>query len=55
MTTTTMDAHGAHVPAPRPDSEGRFKELAVGVGYLFAIGTAFTAVLSLALVVLIGE
>ncbi len=55
MTTTTMDAHGAHAPESRPRTDGRFAELAVGVGYLFAIGTAFTTALALALVVLIGE
>lgn len=55
MTTTTMDTHGGHAPSPRSASAGRLKELAVGIGYLFSLGTAFTGLLALALVVTIGE
>lgn len=54
MTTTTMDLHG-HAPAPKPARDGRLKELAAGIGYLMAIGTSFTGILSAALVALVGE
>lgn len=50
MNTTTMNA----MPAPKAKG-GRWKELVVGVAYLFVIGTAFTGVVALGAALFAGH
>lgn len=52
MTTSTMDAGSGS--APETGDASGLKNTAIALFYLVAVGTAFTALLSLGLVVALG-
>ncbi|MGE5548619.1 MAG: hypothetical protein ACM33T_17065 [Solirubrobacterales bacterium] len=53
MTTTTMDAHAGLMASA--EKSGRLAEIAVAVTCLLGVGTAFTSLLGLALIVFVGD
>ncbi|CAA7611316.1 hypothetical protein [Magnetospirillum sp. UT-4] len=53
MNSTTLNLTAA--PETPPKSPGRWGELALGVAFLFTVGTAFTAALGLGLILFVGH